>query len=294
MATPDATQLRSLLQSSQSIAMLLPKNPKLDAVASALALRLVFTEIGKSVNVSCPEAMTVQFNQLVGVDTVSTQFGGRNLIISFPDQTESVDKVSYHIESGELRLVVTPKTDSPPIDHSRLKFSPAGHAETVVLVAVDRFTDLDHIYHDNKDLFHKHTQLIYLGLNPPSESFTPHQLIDPSAASLSEITLSTLETLNLPLPADAATNLLLGLQEATQNFLDQRVTHQTFETAAKLMRVGARRHHAVSPSDFPAGSSPEGVGTSEAVQEFKDTPSPGSTAPSDWYAPKIYRGPMLQ
>src|SRR3989344_407920 len=126
MATPDATQLRSLLQSSQSIAMLLPKNPKLDAVASALALRLVFTEIGKSVNVSCPEAMTVQFNQLVGVDTVSTQFGGRILIISFPDQTESVDKVSYHIESGELRLVVTPKTDSPPIDHSRLKFSPAG------------------------------------------------------------------------------------------------------------------------------------------------------------------------
>ena len=288
MAQSDAKDLQSLLQSSQSIAMLLPKNPKVDAVASALALRLVFTEIGKSVHVSCPEAMTVQFNQLVGVDTGSTQFGSRNLIISFPDQTESVDKVSYHIEAGELRLVITPKSGSPPIDHQHLKFIPSSHAEIIILVNVDHFSDLDHIYHDNKDLFHQHTQLIYLGLNPPPENLTPHQLTNPAAISLSEVTLATLETLNLPLSADAATNLLLGLEEATQNFQDHRVTHQTFEAAAKLMRVGARRHRPISPTDFPAGSIPEGPGTAEAVQEFKDTP------PSDWYAPKIYRGPMLQ
>ncbi|HJZ05245.1 hypothetical protein A2634_00550 [Candidatus Amesbacteria bacterium RIFCSPHIGHO2_01_FULL_48_32] len=294
MADPDTTQLKSLLTSSQSLAFLLPQNPSLDAVATALALKLICDEVGKSTHVGCPDPMTVEFNRLVGVDSVSTHFGGRNLIISFPEQTEHVDKISYHIESGELRLVVSPKPDAPLIDHQKLKYIPASQADTIFLVGVDRLSDLGQIYENSRDLLQSHRQLVSLTTRPPAENYTPHQFYDPTATSLIEVTTYIIESLSLPFSADAATNLFIGLEGATQNFTHPAISAGTFETAARLMKSGARRQAPISAADFPAGSIPTSPGTAEAVAEFKDTPGPTTTAPADWYAPKIYRGPMLQ
>src|SRR3989344_7924440 len=116
MVRPDPTTVKPLLDSSHALALLLPQNPKLDAVSSALSLKLVLEQMGKSALVVCQDAMTVEFNRLVGIDTVTHSFGGRNLVISFPGQTEAVDKVSYAVEQGELQLVITPKSGTSGID----------------------------------------------------------------------------------------------------------------------------------------------------------------------------------
>src|SRR3989344_3035726 len=72
MARPDLSQLKALLESARLVSVLLPQNPSYDSVASGLALKLSLESLGKSVAAACPDSMTVEFNPLVGVDTLTT------------------------------------------------------------------------------------------------------------------------------------------------------------------------------------------------------------------------------
>ncbi len=259
MIRPDHQKLQNLLQPARSIAILLPKNPSYDSVAAALALKISLDASGKSATVSCPDPLTVEFHRLVGASSITSNFGSRNLVISFPDQTESVDKVSYNLDDhGILQLIVTPKPGSAGLDHRRLKFVSGGaQADLVILVGVADLSDLGQIYIDSKDLLAQVPQFQVSG---------------------SEEVTHLLTSLSLPVSADAASNLFTGLQKITRNFQAESVTADTFEAAAILMRHGAHHIDVASPSDFPEGSIP--------------TPPPNADQPPtrDWYAPKVYKG----
>jgi len=260
MQLTDATKLNALLESARSkIAILLPQNPSYDAVASALALKLSLEAANRQVVVACSNPMTVEFHRLVGVDTVSGNFGSKNLVITFPGQTEAVDKVSYNIENGVLQLVITPKTDQI-LDHKKLQFVSGGaSADLVFLVGVRSLSELGQMYTDAQDFLTKVPTYTIAG---PLFSQEVTQLI---------------ASLQLPLSSDAASNLLSGLERATQNFQAGNVNADTFETAATLMRKGARRQsNLAQASHFPDGTVPIGE-------------QPRPQAPTDdWYEPKIY------
>lgn len=202
----------------QSIAILLPTNPSYDAVAAALALKLSLEQINPTVMVSCPDPMTVEFHRLVGADTVTGSFGSRNLVITFPGQTEIVDKVSYNVDDkGELNLVITPKEGAPSLDYKKLKFiSGTPDCDLIILVSTAQI--------------------------PTGYPVTVKQL----ALSGSQEVASFLQSLKLPISPDAASNLLAGLEKATVNFT-QNTTEETFAAAASLMRYGARRHDVYTP-----------------------------------------------
>ncbi len=217
MAPVDTNQFKSLLDSAHSVAILLPKNPELDAVAAALSLKLSLDQFGKPALVTCPDSMTVEFHRLVGADTVISNFGSRNLVITFPGQTEIVDKVSYHIDDrGELNLVVTPKPNTPGIDHRKLNFI-SGGAQADLIIPVGG-AEIPEVFAQSKQF----------------------------SLSTSQETARLLETLKLPISNDAASNLLAGIEKSTSNFTTN-VTADTFEIAAALMRHGARRHDVYTP-----------------------------------------------
>ncbi len=217
MAPVDTNQFKSLLDSAHSLAILLPKNPELDAVAAALSLKLSLDQFGKPTSVVCADPMTVEFHRLVGADTVISNFGSRNLVITFPGQTEIVDKVSYHLDDrGELNLVITPKPNTPGIDHRKLNFISGGaQADLIILVGGAEIPEV----------FARAPQFSLVG---------------------SEEVARLLETLRLPISNDAASNLLAGIEKATSNFT-ANVTADTFEISAALMRHGARRHDVYTP-----------------------------------------------
>ena len=241
MAKPDTNQFKGLLDSAHSVAVLLPKNPSFDAVAAALSLKLSLDQSGKPTTVACPEALTVEFHRLVGADSVSSHFGSRNLVITFPGQTEIVDKVSYNLDDkGELNLVITPKPGTPGIDYKRLNFVSGGSQADLAIV--------------------------FPGAEIPEILAQTKQF----AITGSEDVAIVLETLKLPISSDAASNLLAGVEKATSNFT-QNTTVDTFEVAAVLMRHGARRHDTVEASSYPPGSIP----TSDAPAN----PSPDWYAP---------------
>lgn len=301
MARPDTTQLRSLLEPARSIAVLLPEHPSYDSVASALSLKLSLENAGKTVVVACASPMTVEFNRLVGVNTVLSTLGSRNLIISFPGQTESVDKVSYNIEQGELQLVITPKANVPDLDVRKLKFTTGvGQMDAAIMVGVGDTRELGALFTSAKEVL-ANTKLVSLTQGLPFQNYTPTQLYDTDASSISEITAHVIDSMGLPLTADSASNLLDGMEQATANFRHQ-VSSGTFETAALLMRRGARRQDVYQPENLPPGSVPDapyssnqsGYGTDSApVQDEAQAEIKPQEPSPDWFEPKVYQGSML-
>jgi hypothetical protein len=255
MAQFDPNELKSLLDSVRSVALLLPTNPSYDAVAAALGLKLALEQAGKSVVTASSEPITVEFNRLVGVNTVSQSFGKRDLVISFPGQTEMVDKVSYNVDKGELQLIVTPKPNVV-LDPSKLKFISGGtQAEAAIIIGTDNLRDLGKIYEEGRE---------YL------DTLQPHFMTGPR---LSEQVTKVLSALQMPISPDAASNLLAGLERATNAYQTPDVTADTFESAAMLMRAGAKRHDVYAPEKLAPGSVPQ-----------QNKPK------EDWYEPKVYNG----
>jgi c-di-AMP phosphodiesterase-like protein len=247
---------------SKAISILLPANPAIDLVASALALKLSLELANKQVTIHCPTPMTVDFNRLVGINTIGGALGDRNLVITFPGQTELVDKVSYNMDTGELQLVVVPKPDCT-IDPSKLKIvSGTVVSDLNILMGISDLSELA----NTESLVNQ--KLIYFN----------HSL-DPFASCLSEITSELIKSQNLPINSDIATNLMQGMTRATNGFTSNKVTKNTFDTASWLMENGARHQDEIQASSFPAGSIPTS----------SETPAVANPDP-DWYEPKIYRG----
>lgn len=269
MVRMDLTSLKTGIDGAHSIAILLPKDPKTDAVAAGLALKLGLEGMGKSVSVACSDPMTVAMNRLVGVNTITNTLGGKNLVITFPGQTEAVDKISYSVEGGELQLVIVPKANSNGIDFRKLNFVTGGtQADLVFLVGVNDLTELGQIYLDARDFLHS-TKLVYI-----------NDQVDPESSSISETVTQIFLALNIILSGDAASNLLLGLENATDSFKSSKVKATTFEIAANLLKNGAKRQDVYVPHEVVPGTVP-------TVPYSQPQPQ------SDWLEPKIYSGTSL-
>ena len=105
-------QIRGLLEQAKSVAIIASPQPSIDAVAASLALYLALSATGKTVSVISTAPMTVEFSHLVGVDKIVNTIGtgdGRNMVISFPYQEGSIEKVSYNIEQETFNLVIEPR-----------------------------------------------------------------------------------------------------------------------------------------------------------------------------------------
>ncbi len=296
MASWDITKLKTLFDSARYISVVLAQKPHFDAVAASLSLKLALETEEKKVRIVCENQMVVDVNRLVGVDTISSSFGGRNLIISFSDQTQMVDKVSYHMDQGELHLVITPKPEASELDHKKLKFvSGTGQSDVVILVGVEHLEDVGKIYHQNREQFESST-LVSISNKPVVSSFTPHEFHDLDAAAISEIVTHLLDQLGLELDTDSASNLLVGIERATYNFKSPLVSARTFEAAAICLKSGAKRQMEISAADFPPGAIPTTTPLAEVEKapEIKPQSNGKKAAPADWYEPKIFKGPMLQ
>lgn len=315
MGQPNVSVLRPLLDSAHHITILLPKQAGFDLVSASLGLKISLESSGKQTRVVCPDPITVEFNRLVGVDEIVNSIGSRNLIISFPGQTQYVDKVSYNLEKGDLQLVISPKFDSPELDHNQLKFiSGVQRTDLIITMGVLKLTDLGPVFDQIKDQL-SNTTVVSLSHTASPDKFSTHEIHDYETSSLSELTTHVIEILSLNLEQDAASNLLAGIEKATDNFRHPAVSVKTFEAATILMRKGAKRHFEISASQFPAGSIP--VSQDKPVQQGTSS-DPGLTyptsqsgygtdgtadvvptkpnhqkPPADWYEPKIFKGPLL-
>lgn len=288
----------SIIDSANSLVVLLPTRPYFDQVAAGLSLYLSLKD-KKDVQVYSPSPMTVGFNRLVGVNKVVKELGNKNLVLRFSNYpADNIERVSYDIEDGQFKLTVIPKPGISSPKKEEVNFSYSGvSADTAILVggaAKEHFPALD-----NKDMVG--VKLVHLGtreLASPSE-ISIMSFARP-ASSVSEIVTSLLKDNGFEINHDIATNLIMGIEEGSKNFSSDEVTAETFELFAYLLRKGGKRAVSLKMpkrSQFPKGAIPGQFPVRQKVpvpvvkrepqrEESKDVPK-------DWTGPKIYKGDTI-
>lgn len=242
-------EIQTLLDGAKEVLIALPKSPNLDKVATALSLFLALSSKGKQVKAVCSNPMTVEFNQLVGVDKITSVVNGgngRNLIISFPYQEGSIEKVSYNIENNTFNLVIEPREGYPMITPDVIRYCfGGGNIDLIITIGAASLTDLDSIYQAGQDLFSS-KPIVNIDSQNHNQRFGKINIIDPNISSVSELVLYLFSQLNFQIDPDIATNLLSGITSGSQNFTSKETSITTFEAASMCLRNGAKRGFAPS------------------------------------------------
>ncbi len=241
---PDLTALATVNKDAKSYVCFIHPQATYDAVAAALAFKLAAEEAGKSVEVVCEEPMRVEYSYLMSIDQVRQNIGNRDLVISFAYEEEQVDKVSYNVDDSNKRfeLVIAPKSGAQPLDPSTIEFRRSGmSADVVILFGFHSFSELGSYYEKEKYAIDS-AYTVALTQSQIQPFAKMHITLQPEQYSYSEMVYFMLRQLQLSeVKDDVATNLLSGVEYATDRFTSPNMAARTFETIANLMRRGARR-----------------------------------------------------
>ncbi len=249
--------LKSLVSSAKSILILLPTEATFDSVATGTSLYLtISSEEGKEVNIYAPNPIVVEFNRLIGVNKIKNELGNKNLGISFSNYNpQGIEKVSWDIDNGEFKLTIVPKTNVMPPTQDQVTVTYAGvAADLVILVGGSDENSFPAI--KTEDL--ANAKLVHVGvsqLNIPNRNISS---LATTGSSISEVAANLIKNSGYKIEADIATNLLMGIEEATSAFTANNVTADTFMLVSDLMRAGGKRlaQGQVMASEYPAGAIP--------------------------------------
>ncbi len=247
---------QDLLETAQHPLIIVGPEPNLDILAASASFYLALTEAGKEVAFAAPQKPQSNHSDLVGLEKLTTEISNKNLIISFDYEPTAVEKVNYHIgqETNRFYLTIEPQKNYPPLDKETIEINYAGvDADLIFLFGVNDYDVLGRLYLGNEQLF-ADTNVITIN------SFQPEigqiKLTTDGELNYSGLITSLMQELDLPLSADAATNLLLSLETETNHFRSLATTPKVFEQVAWLMRQGARR---IRPSAKTSQAKPKVV-----------------------------------
>jgi nanoRNase/pAp phosphatase (c-di-AMP/oligoRNAs hydrolase) len=159
-------------------------------------------------------------------------------------------------------LIIKSKKDQLPLDKKSVNYFYVGaEVDLIFVIGAQKLEDLGEIYQKEVNLF-KGKTLVNIDFHPQNSGFGNINIFQPQRSSYSEMITFLLKNLNLFFDIDIATNLLLGLKKATNNFQNENVSADTFEAAAFCLKAREKQ-----------------------VEEEKI-----AEPTADWLAPKIYRG----
>lgn len=321
LAPNDLSQIQQAIGSANDILVVTPKNPTTDSLGSALALYLTLPQMGKRVSVVSPEKVTVEVSNLVGIDKVGDTVGSKNFVISLDYEEGSIEKVSYNIEGDKFNLVIEPRPGFS-FSEEKVNFSKSvGNSDLLIFIDIPNPEDLGSLTEQLRDMASR-MPVINIDTHPNNARYGKINIIQPQAASVSEVMLSLFQGLGYAINADTATNLLMGVSSGTDNFSSPRTTPDSFEAAATLLRMGAQkgqqggkmsgqtftpppggsyvpqpqpmmpRPRMIPPRPFqhaPQRPQPMQPQMPSMPQPMQSAPMDEAEAPPDWLKPKIFR-----
>lgn len=304
----DLTKCRDLIEKSQDILIVTHEHPTADSIGSTLALYLGLMSLGKKVTVVCPDPVTVELSNFIGVNKIATDVSRQNFTISLDYVEGSIEKVSYNIEGEKFNLVIEPRPGFPPFEKEKVHYAYTG-APCDLIIAVDtiHLGGLKRIYENEKNLFAS-KQIINIDRHPNNAKYGSLNIVEVKTTTV-ELVAKFLEIIGVNFTEDIATNILNALFEGTNNFSRPDVTSTVFELAAKCMNAGGKKFrsqvddidtdadHSRLHIDEPAPgqgtllSTESGdVGTHEHKEvDMPSVPQTITHTPDDWLKPKIFK-----
>lgn len=236
------TEIKNILQQTRSAIIFIKANPNLDQILTAFALANSLENSEISVELACTDYESVDVSTFsIDLSILKKKIGNQNLTISFPYREDAVEHVSYHIsdDSSRFYLVVKPQRGSKPLDSNEVEFDYSGiDTDLIFTVGVHDWDQLEYLYSEQESLFSK---VPVVSVHTFAVDTTRLQINTEGFNSLSEGLVWFLEGLGLQPNSEGATYLLQGIEASTDSFKSLATTADTFESVAKLMRLGARR-----------------------------------------------------
>jgi nanoRNase/pAp phosphatase (c-di-AMP/oligoRNAs hydrolase) len=241
ISTEQVQQFQEILTNARTISVLIGNQTTDEQVSAASGLALALQNSGKEVQFVGPRQAQSLPAYLQENELYSNSLGKQNLVISFDYDESAVENVAYHIgeETGKFYLTVKPRTGHKPLDTSSVEFAYAGaQADLVILVGVSSYDSLEHLYAANEQFF---SESMVISLHTYETSIGSIKFDTSGEPGLSVAVAKLVRDTNLSVSESAATNLLAGIEQSTNNFTSLSTTADALELAAWLMRMGARR-----------------------------------------------------
>ncbi len=289
----ETAKFKELLEKAKNVLIVTHERPTADSIGSSLALYMGLVNQGKTVTVACPDPITVELSNFIGVNKVVSEVGKQNFVISLDYVDGSIEKVSYNIDGDTFNLVIEPRSGFEPFTPGKVHFASAGiNADCIVTIDTIHLGGLKKLYEADKELFAS-KPVINVDRHPNNAHFGQYNLVDPQVAATAEIVHELLTALGVAMTQDIATNLLNALFTATDGFQSTSVSARTFQIAADCMAKGAKRFvPSASVEELPREEEVRSQPLEQLSKSQKSGVASGE-APAEWLKPKIFKSSNL-
>lgn len=286
-------KIKEHIEKAKSIIIATHKNPSIDSLGSSLSLYLGLLGIGKNVSVVCPDPVTVEYSNLVGVNKLDTKMGGkRNFVISLDYQEGSIEKVSYNIEGSKFNLVIEPRPGFEDFSEQKVHYSHSGgFADLIITVDTQKLEDLGSVYEENREIFGE-KPIINIDHHKDNALYGTINCVDTNVSSTTELIAVVMSYSGVKLSEDIATNLINTIIETTNHFQNSNVNARTFEIASVCMKAGGKRFtKQEKQTDSGLIALQKDQPTKQHTQGVVQQDQPQKTQGEDWLKPKIFKNP---
>ena len=202
------TLLHEVLR-GDSIALLTNPRAGEEALAAALALRLVLTDLGKQVDVIYPASFSAPFHELPGGDTIVREFPPRDLVVRFALNGADIERMSYYVKDGVCHVVVSPeqgfmKPGTVSLSHQSFQY------DALVTMGYSSLEEVNEVY-GSQALDVATTPVVNIDTSVHNTNFGRYTIVDAGAAGISEVVFMHLGQWGLRPGYEAAECLLFGL-----------------------------------------------------------------------------------
>jgi len=228
-------EARDLIIGAKNICIIPDENYEPDSVAAALALFYTLKESGKNVNLIINEDLPKNLKFLIpSLDHISYP---KNFVISIPERIADVSQIYYEKDGSGLKIHLAISRGLIKKDEIAFYFSEA-KPDVIITLGIQDFTAQLSGRLDSFG-FLLDSPIINIDYGE-TENKNFGKINITSQKSLAETAIELAGGIDgLPEGHETATCLMTGIASFTDNFGNQKVTPETFETAGKLMKKGA-------------------------------------------------------
>ncbi|MDD5109857.1 MAG: hypothetical protein PHI63_01400 [Patescibacteria group bacterium] len=245
MALTLPEQVAAAVQRSQHLLITFPKDLRLDALASALALGAVLRQQGKVLDLVADGFAAVPYDFLPKLHITPKVEGLQQFVIKVKLNDAKLEQFSYDLKGKELNIYCTTRGGAlKPQDVSAE--SGGFRYDLIIAVGAPDLASLGKIYTDHREFFER-TTIVNIDHQAGNEHYGQINAVDLNAAATAEVVYDLLPALRPaatpepPLDRAVATALLAGMISATHSFRSSKVTAKTLRIASALVAAGADR-----------------------------------------------------
>jgi len=233
-------QATEIIQKSKNILIALPQNLNGDSLGSALALNFALKKLGKKSELVCQEETPEKLKFLSDGEKLKNKISSlRDFIISVDTNQKKISRLRYETEENILKIFLS----SPEaIEEKDIKLqSGAPKYDLVITLDAPDLESLGNIFEENAELFFN-KPVLNIDHRAGNENFGAVNLVDPIAASCSQLVFQLIEDLGQDLiDENSATALLCGLIVKTHSFQNSKTTPQALNSASLLISRGGNQ-----------------------------------------------------